>query len=294
LPEYSRSLISSWIKDEHVLLNKNKCKPKDKVQTGDSIELKVHFSPVETRSKPEDIPLNIVYEDEDVLVINKPAGLVVHPGAGNWQHTLVNALLHHLPSLEQLPRAGIVHRLDKDTTGLLIIAKNLIAHTDLVRQMQARDIQRNYVTLVQGHLISGATIDTNFGRHPRNRLKMAVLNQGRQAITQFTIKKQYQEFTLLDVQLMTGRTHQIRVHLSHLNHSVVGDQLYCPRIKFPADADESLLNIFKEFKRQALHASSLSFFHPISENDLTCTAPLPDDFQQLLNALDKHYESKTG
>lgn len=294
LPEYSRSLITGWIKDGSVLLNQKKCKPKEKALSGDLIEVQVAITPIDTRCQPEDIPLNIAYEDDDVLVINKPAGLVVHPGAGNRQHTLVNALLHHTPSLEQLPRAGIVHRLDKDTTGLLIVAKNLIAYTALTRQMQERDIQRHYITLVQGHVISGSTIDTNFGRHPKNRLKMSVLKQGRQAITQFSVKKQYQEFTLLDVRLMTGRTHQIRVHLSHINHPVVGDQLYSSRMKFPANAEESLRNQLQEFKRQALHASSISFFHPVTGKELTLTAPLPDDFQQLLNALDHHYENKTS
>lgn len=293
LPEYSRSQISIWIKAGAILVNQKVCKPKDKTQESDLIQVNVEIELTNSefnRCQPENIPLDVVYEDEDLLVINKPAGLVVHPGAGNREHTLVNALLFHAPTLEHLPRAGIIHRLDKDTTGLLIVAKSLMAHTSLIRQMQARDIKRNYITLVQGHLISGGIIDTGFGRHPRNRLKMTVCEQGRQAITHYSIKKHYQEYTLLDVSLMTGRTHQIRVHLAHINHPVVGDQLYGGRIRFPVHASEEVRDLMQQFKRQALHASSLSFNHPKTNIELTCTAPLPDDFQQLINALDQHYE----
>ncbi|MFI4918874.1 MAG: 23S rRNA pseudouridine(1911/1915/1917) synthase RluD [Legionellales bacterium] len=293
IPEYSRSQISGWIKTGAVLLNQKACKPKDKALDGDQIEINVDVSSIDSTfsfCEAENIPLNVVFEDEDVLVINKPAGLVVHPGAGNREHTLVNALLYHAPLLQHLPRAGIIHRLDKDTSGLLIIAKNLIAHTSLIRQMQAREIQRHYITLVQGHIISGGTMDTAYGRHPRNRLKMAVTGQGRQAITHYSVKKQYNEYTLLDVRLMTGRTHQIRVHLSHINHSVVGDQLYGGRMRFPLHADDSLRALLQQFKRQALHACTLAFHHPKTNEELTFSAPLPDDFQLLLHALDQHYE----
>ncbi|WP_058534884.1 23S rRNA pseudouridine(1911/1915/1917) synthase RluD [Legionella saoudiensis] len=293
LPEYSRSQISNWIKSGSVTMNQKPCKPKDKALDGDLIEINVDFNvsdPSFDSCAPEEIPLNIVFEDEELLVLNKPANMVVHPGAGNREHTLVNALLHHAPSQHLLPRAGIIHRLDKDTTGLLVVAKSLTAHTSLIRQMQAREIQRHYITLVQGHLISGATIETGFGRHPRNRLKMAVLEHGREAITHYSINKQYQDFTLLDVKLMTGRTHQIRVHLAHINHPVVGDQLYGGRMKVPAQASDELRTLIQEFKRQALHACSLSFFHPETDEELTFTAPLPDDFQHLLNTLDAHYE----
>ncbi len=293
LPEYSRSQISTWIKSGAVTVNKKTCKPKDKTLGGDLIEINVDFTPTDTsfdHCQAEDIPLDIVYEDDDVLVINKPAGLVVHPGAGNREHTLVNALLHHAPSLQHLPRAGIVHRLDKDTTGLLIVAKNLIAHTSLIRQMQAREIQRHYITLVHGHVISGGTIDTGFGRHPRNRLKMAVIGQGRQAITHYMLNKQYDDYTLLDVSLMTGRTHQIRVHLAYINHSVVGDQLYSGRMRLPHNATDHLRAVLQQFKRQALHACSITFSHPQTHEELTFEAPLPDDFEFLLNVLDEHYE----
>ncbi|KTD34149.1 uracil hydrolyase [Legionella moravica] len=293
LPEYSRSQISNWIKSSSVTLNNKPCKPKDKTLDGDRIEIHVDLNTIDTdftQCLPESIPLDIIYEDEDVLVLNKPAGLVVHPGAGNKEHTLVNALLHHASDLQHLPRAGIVHRLDKDTTGLLIVAKSLMAHTSLIRQMQARDIKRNYITLVLGHVISGGTIDTGFGRHPRNRLKMAVTGQGRQAITHYAIKKHYNDFTLLDVSLMTGRTHQIRVHLAHINHPVVGDQLYNGRIKFPLNANDQLRMQLQQFKRQALHACSITFRHPKTEEELTFKAPMPDDFKLLLETLDEHYE----
>ena len=293
LPEYSRSQISNWIKTGAILMNHKPCKPKDKTLDGDLIELNVDFNEIDTNfnlCEPEDIPLNIVFEDEEVLVLNKPAGLVVHPGAGNREHTLVNALLHHDPNLRHLPRAGIIHRLDKDTTGLLIVAKSLTAHTSLIRQMQAREIQRHYTTLVQGHVISGGTIDTGFGRHPRNRLKMTVTGQGRQAITHYTVKKQYKDFTLLDVSLMTGRTHQIRVHLAYINHPVIGDQLYSGRMRLPANASDTLRTVLQQFKRQALHACSITFYHPETDKELTFKAPLPDDFKLLLKTVDEHYE----
>lgn len=294
LPEYSRSQISTWIKNGAVTMNKRLCKPKDKISGGDLIDIKVDFTPSIDAdfklSQPEDIPLDVIFEDEEVLVINKPAGLVVHPGAGNREHTLVNALLHHHESLQHLPRAGIVHRLDKETTGLLIIAKTLTAHTSLVRQMQARDIERHYITLVQGYVISGGLIDTGFGRHSRNRLKMTVMEQGRQAITQYAVHKQYKDFTLLDVHLMTGRTHQIRVHMAHINHPVVGDPLYGGRMRLPAKAEDRLRVMLQQFRRQALHARTITFYHPTTEELVTCEAPIPNDFQSLINALDEHDE----
>lgn len=293
LPEYSRSLISNWIKTGAVTLNNEPCKPKDKAKDGDLIKINVDYTRINTDfnlCEPENIPIQIIYEDEEILVVNKPAGLVVHPGAGNREHTLINALLHHAPELQQLPRAGIIHRLDKDTTGLLIVAKNLISHTNLIRQMQEREIKRDYITLVHGHIISGGTIDTGFARHPRNRLKMAVTEHGRQAITHYTVNKQYNDFTLLNVSLMTGRTHQIRVHMNYINHPVVGDQLYGGRIRFPVHADENVLSVLKQFKRQALHAQFISFYHPNKNMELTFEAPVPDDFKLLLNTLDQHYE----
>ncbi|KTD82363.1 23S rRNA pseudouridine(1911/1915/1917) synthase RluD [Legionella waltersii] len=295
MPEYSRSQISSWIKSNSILVNEKPYKPKDKAQEGDRISINVQFEPINPDfnvCKPENIPLNIVYEDDDVLVINKQAGLVVHPGAGNREHTLVNALLHHAPSLQHLARAGIIHRLDKDTTGLLIVAKNLKAHNSLTQQMQAREINRQYITLVYGHIISGSTIETGFGRHPKNRLKMTVCDHGREAITHYSINKQYFDFTLLDVQLMTGRTHQIRVHLNYIKHPVVGDPLYGGRVRFPAQASQMLIIALQQFKRQALHAAKIEFIHPANNKKLIFTAALPDDFSTLLKTMDEDYENK--
>lgn len=293
LPEYSRSQITTWIKSGALLINNQPCKPKDKANAGSNIELKVSFVAEDKdfqQCQPEDLPLDVVYEDDDLLVINKPTGLVVHPGAGNREHTLVNALLYHAPELKQLPRAGIIHRLDKETTGLLIVAKTLIAHTALIRLMQAREIQRHYLALVNGHIVGGDTIETAFGRHPKNRLKMAVVLEGKTAITQYRVQKQYTHFTLLDVSLFTGRTHQIRVHLSHIHHPVVGDPLYGRKF-IPANASPQLRTLLQNFKRQALHAATLTFTHPISGKQLTCTATIPDDFQELINALDNDYEN---
>ena len=290
LPEYSRSQISSWIKSGAIKRNQRSCKPKDKAAGSDLIEVDVDYTQTNDAdfnlSQPEDIPLDIIYEDDEVLVINKPAGLVVHPGAGNRQHTLVNALLHHCPDLHHLPRAGIVHRLDKDTTGLLIIAKSLIAHTSLIRQMQARDIERHYITLVHGYVISGGIIDTGFGRDSRNRLKMAVLENGRQAITEYSVQKRYKDFSLLDVHLMTGRTHQIRVHMSHINHSVVGDPLYVGRVRIPGQIPQELRTFLEQLRRQALHARTISFHHPKTEELLRFEAPIPSDFLFLINILE--------
>lgn len=286
-PDYSRSQLSSWIKNGAITLNNRQYKPKDKLVGGEHIRLNVAFVENKDTCLPENIPLSIVYEDEHLLIVNKPSGLVVHPGAGNPHHTLVNALLHHDPNLHHLPRAGIVHRLDKETTGLLIVAKTLSTYTSLIRQMQAREIQRHYITLVYGHVISGGTIDTFYGRHPHNRLKMAVCEHGKEAITHYTVREHFTGFTLLDVKLMTGRTHQIRVHMAHMNHPVVGDPLYNSRNRIPAGLSSELRQAIQQFKRQALHAGFLSLIHPVTQTVLTLTAPLPDDFQSLLTLLEE-------
>jgi 23S rRNA pseudouridine1911/1915/1917 synthase len=285
-PDFSRSQLSLWLKEGAITVDEKAYKPKEKVHGGERIKLHVDLKEQEIEAQAEPIPLNIVFEDECLLVVNKPAGLVVHPGAGNPCHTLVNGLLHHSSDLHHLPRAGIVHRLDKDTTGLLLVAKTLTAHTNLVRQMQAREVQRHYQALTYGHIIAGGHLDTFYGRHPRNRLKMAVCKQGKQAITHFSIQKQYHYFTLLDVTLMTGRTHQIRVHMDHINHPVVGDPLYGGQSRLPAGVTDSVRVAVKQFKRQALHACKLSFMHPESQESLTFTAELPDDFSELLKTLD--------
>lgn len=282
-PDFSRSQLSHWLKAGDITLNQQIYKPKDKVFGGELVTLDVDLEPENTKFQAEAIPLAIVYEDEHILLINKPQGLVVHPGAQNAEHTLVNALLHHDASLSTLPRAGIIHRLDKDTTGLLLVAKTFSAYTTLNQDMQARKIQRRYLALVYGHVIAGGVIDTAYGRHPRNRLKMAVLTEGKQAITHYAVKQQHQFVTLLDVKLMTGRTHQIRVHMAHINHPIVGDPLYSGRARLPANLNDVLREAFLQFKRQALHACTLSLIHPFSKEPLTITAPLPDDFENLLN-----------
>lgn len=292
LPEYSRSQLTQWLKDGLIMLNQSHVKPKDKVLGGETIYIQVDLASINKtpdHDGPEDIPLSIAYEDDYLLIVNKPAGLVVHPGAGNPCHTLVNALLHHHPQLAQLPRAGIIHRLDKDTSGLLLVGKTLAAYTQLGRMMQARDIHRHYLALVYGHVIAGSRIQTGYGRHPRNRLKKAVCIDGRIAITDYRIKKSYHDFSLLDVSLLTGRTHQIRVHMAHIKHPVLGDPLYGhPRLRVPTGASEALHQALGQLKQQALHACKLSFIHPITEKELTIEAPLPDDFASLLTLLDTH------
>lgn len=292
LPEYSRSQLTLWLKQGFITLNQTIKKPKDKINGGEVIKIQVDLTSLNQsneQDQPEDIPLEIVFEDDDLLIVNKPSGLVVHPGAGNTRHTLVNALLHHCPALAQLPRAGIIHRLDKDTSGLLLVGKTLSSYTLLGRMMQARQIHRQYLALVYGHIIAGGRIETGFGRHPRNRLKKAVVQDGRIAITDYRVNKSYHDFTLLDVTLMTGRTHQIRVHMAHIKHPVLGDPLYGhPRLRIPAAADESLQQALHALKRQALHACQLSFIHPITQKELTIKAPLPDDFSMLLTLLDQH------
>lgn len=291
-PDYSRAQLTHWLKEGQILLEKRHVKPKDKVVSGETISVNVDLTSINQRPEhdsPEDIPLDIAFEDEHLLIINKPAGLVVHPGAGNPCHTLVNALLHYYPDLAHLPRTGIIHRLDKDTTGLLLVAKTLVAYTQLIRMMQAREIHRHYLALVYGHVIAGNRIETGYGRHPRNRLKKAVCEDGREAITDYRINKSYHDFSLLEVTLLTGRTHQIRVHMAHIKHPVLGDQLYGhPRLRVPSGASEALQQALHDLKRQALHAWKLSFIHPMTEQKIAVEAALPEDFNSLLTLLDEH------
>lgn len=292
-PDYSRAQLTHALKDGKITINGNQYKPRDTVHGGETIALlhSLSFANKQVKvSDPENIPLDIIYEDEDCLLVNKPAGLIVHPGAGNPTHTLVNALLYHDPSLQELPRAGIIHRLDKETTGILIVAKTAAAHTSLVRQMQEREIERHYLALVHGHLIAGTTIETGFGRDPRNRVKMAVCAHGKDAITIFTIRKQYQWATLLDVKLMTGRTHQIRVHMAHIRHPIIGDPLYGDKGRQPKGLSDTLRDQLSQFKRQALHARTLSFYHPKTNERLTFSASIPKDFQHFLNLMDTNDE----
>ncbi len=287
-PDYSRAQLSAWFKTGRVRVEPAFAKLKDAVRGGEQVYFQVldYLSePNPSYPLPEAIELNIVFEDEHCLVINKPAGLIAHPGAGNPNHTLVNALLHHDPHLGNLPRAGLVHRLDKDTTGLLLVAKTETAYTHLVRQMQARAIEREYIALVLGQVLAGGKIETGYGRSPQQRLKMAVLPNGKPAITLFSVKQQFHGCSLLTVKLMTGRTHQIRVHMAYIKHPIIGDPLYAGRTRTPAGLSVELRTLFAQFKRQALHAYSLRFAHPQTQAPLTLTAPIPDDLQQLLDAL---------
>lgn len=283
-PDYSRNRLQQWIKNGQLTVNGTIGKSKELVHGGEKIA--IHAEPIAQENwAAQDIPLTVIYEDDDILVINKPAGLVVHPAAGNFDNTLVNALLHHAPVLANLPRAGIIHRLDKDTTGLLVIAKTLPAHTHLVNALQAHEITREYECVVNGLMVSGGTIDAPIGRSSTDRLKQAVTPQGRFAVTHYRLIERFRRHTHLKITLETGRTHQIRVHMSHLKHPLVGDAVYGNRVILPPKATTELTTQLRQFDRQALHARRLILAHPISKAMLTVEAPLPEDMQQLLQAL---------
>ena len=283
-PQYSRSQLQRWIKAGQILVNNKTMKPKERLTGGEEIIIQATLD-VQTTSEPEAMALDIVYEDEDILVLNKPANLVVHPAAGNWSGTLVNGLLHHEPSLEYLPRAGVVHRLDKDTTGLMVVAKTLEAHQSLVGQLQERDVSREYLALVQRPIIAGGTIEGNIGRHHVDRKRMAVTDSGKEAITHYRVEERFRHHTLLRVALETGRTHQIRVHLSEHKMPIVGDQVYGGRPRVPAGISEELLSALQGFPRQALHATRLGLVHPGSGEAMEWEVPLPEDMAALLELL---------
>lgn len=284
-PDYSRSRLQSWIKSGELTVDGQIVKAKDKLLGGERIELCAAPAAV-GEWQPEPMELAIVYEDPSLLVLNKPAGLVVHPAAGNRDGTLLNGLLNHLPQLETVPRAGIVHRLDKETTGLMVVAKTLEAHASLVRQLQARAVRREYQAVVRGLMTGGGTVNANIGRHAQVRTKMAVLpNSGKEAITHYRVLERFVEHTHIRVNLETGRTHQIRVHMTSIGYPLVGDAVYGGRLKLPKGASETLLDILRSFKRQALHAAALELLHPVSGKRRNWQAPLPEDMQQLLTAL---------
>ena len=285
-PEYSRSRLQSWIKGGQLTANHSSCRPRDKVHKGDVLTLQAELQP-EGRFEAEAIALDIVYEDDDIIVINKPAGLVVHPGAGNPSGTLLNALLSHCPSIDSVPRAGIVHRLDRDTTGLMVVAKTLRAHADLVAQLQARDVHREYDAVVMGSMTGGGKVEEPMGRHPQQRTKMAVVQfGGKEAITHYRLQKRYRDHCHVRCFLETGRTHQIRVHMAHIRHPLVGDATYAGRPRLPKGASDALVNMLRSFPRQALHACKLELEHPISGDTMSWEVPLPDDMQALLAVLD--------
>jgi 23S rRNA pseudouridine1911/1915/1917 synthase len=283
LPEYSRSRLQDWIAQGLVSLQGGVATAKQKVWGGEAITVRPQMHPSEQPWQPEDIPLDIVYQDDSILVINKPVGLVVHPASGNWQGTLLNALLHHAPQLAQVPRAGIVHRLDKDTSGLLVVAATLTAQTALVRQLQARTVQREYLALAWGKVERDGKVDAPIGRHPSQRTKMAVIDNGKPAVTHYHVEQHFPGCTLLRCRLETGRTHQIRVHLAYLGHPLVGDSTY---LKGPQKCPPQMRSILAAFPRQALHAQRLGLQHPVSGEWMEWQAPLPQDMQQLLQQVE--------
>ncbi|NIJ68118.1 23S rRNA pseudouridine(1911/1915/1917) synthase RluD [Xanthomonas sp. 60] len=283
-PEYSRSRLSEWIKSGDVLLNGEPVRGRDPVRGGEVATLTAVLE-TQTRSEPEDIPLDVLYEDEHLLVINKPVGLVVHPGAGNSSGTLVNALLYRDPSVATLPRAGIVHRLDKDTSGVMVVARTLQAQTALVEQLSARDVHRQYLAVVSGALVAGGTADAPIDRHPRDRLRMGVREDGKEAITHYRLRERFRAHTALECRLETGRTHQIRVHMAHLRHPIIGDALYGGSLKLPKGASEELVAALRGFKRQALHAETLEFVHPMTGEAVRTSADAPADMQHLIKVL---------
>lgn len=284
MPDYSRSKIREWIQQGFISLNRQSCKPKQRVYGGDLIDLDIPYV-AKLADRPENIEFEILHQDQNLLVINKPANLVVHPAAGHDSGTLVNGLLHIDPELEQLPRAGIVHRLDKDTTGVMVVARNLKAHASLVDQLQRHEVKREYIAITRGVVTGGRTIETGISRHPQNRKKMSVQKHGKTAITHFQVARKFPHHSLIDVQLETGRTHQIRVHMAHINYPLLGDPVYGGRPGLPPGISSALADLLRGFKRQALHARRLSFKRPGSHEICSFEAPIPQDFQTLLDAL---------
>jgi 23S rRNA pseudouridine1911/1915/1917 synthase len=285
MPDHSRTRIKGWIEAGQVLVGRLPCKPRDVVEAGSRINVRRPLDLPRSAVLPEDIPLTLLHEDEDVIVVDKPVGLVVHPGAGNHSHTLQNALLGMDPALASLPRAGIIHRLDKDTSGLLVVARTPEAHTSLTRQLMARTVSREYLAVCTGVMTGGGTVDQPIGRHRTDRLRMTVRPDGRPAVTHYRVLERFRAHTYLNVKLETGRTHQIRLHLSHLRYPIAGDQVYGGRFAQPKGATQRLLATLRAFKRQALHAAVLEFDHPRTGKRVSVQSPIPPDYAELLAAL---------
>jgi 23S rRNA pseudouridine1911/1915/1917 synthase len=284
MPDYSRSRLQQWIKTGAVLVNGKVLKSKEKLRVNDLIEVHAELEE-QGEWLAQEIPLDIVYEDDSIIVLNKPAGMVVHPGAGNPDGTLINALLHHFPEIVTVPRAGIVHRLDKDTTGLMVVTKTLSAHAHIVAQLQSREMGREYEAVASGVFTGGGTVNEPIARHHTNRKKMAVTPFGKTAITHYRVLKRYAAHTHLRVKLETGRTHQIRVHMAHLHHPLVGDSTYGGRLKMPPNASTELKELLRSFGRQALHAKKLTLIHPELEEEMSWEVDLPEDMQHLLQVI---------
>ena len=283
-PEYSRSRLKAWLLDGALIVDGGSPRPREAVVGGETVTLRIEAE-VAVAAEPEPIPLGVVFEDDTLLVINKPAGLVVHPGAGNASGTMMNALLHHAPQLETVPRAGIIHRLDKETSGLLIVAKTLPAHTALVRMLADREIARFYLAVCNGMLTGGGTINEPIGRHAVDRKRMCVRDDGRSAITHYTVIERFPAHTYIKVKLETGRTHQIRVHFAYRRHALTGDQVYGGRLALPKGASARLVDTLRGFRRQALHAAKIEFEHPVTQQPISFEAPPPEDMLDLLDAL---------
>ncbi len=282
--DYSRACLQHWLKQGWVTVEGHPRRGRDKVAGGEQVVVDAPLE-AEVSWRPEVFPLSVVYEDEALLVIDKPPGLVVHPGAGNRHGTLLNALLHHAPELAQLPRAGIVHRLDKGTSGLLVVARTLAAHHALTAQLRRREFRREYRALVCGVLTGGGTVKAPIGRHPVQRTRMAVREGGRPAVTHYRVEERFRAHTWLRVLLETGRTHQIRVHMAHLRHPVVGDLVYGGRLRLPPQCSPALAEVLRGLRRQALHAARLSLTHPERGTPMHWESPLPEDLADLLAAL---------
>ncbi|MFG8567421.1 23S rRNA pseudouridine(1911/1915/1917) synthase RluD [Pseudomonas paraeruginosa] len=292
-PEHSRSRLAGWIKDGRLTVDGAAARPRDIVHSGAQLVLEAEQE-AQGEWVAQDIELDIVHEDEHILVIDKPAGLVVHPAAGHQDGTLLNALLYHVPGIANVPRAGIVHRLDKDTTGLMVVAKTLEAHTKLVAQLQARSVSRIYEAIVIGVITSGGTIDAPIGRHGVQRQKMAVVDAGKVAVSHYRVLERFRVHTHTRVKLETGRTHQIRVHMSHIGYPLVGDPVYGGRFKIPPVASQTLVQTLREFPRQALHARFLELDHPATGVRMKWESPLPEDFLWLLSLLRQDREAFVG
>ena len=287
--QYSRARLQQWIKAGRATVEGQQRKAKEKVYSGEKITLSVEAD-VEVSWQAEAISLDIIFEDEEILIINKPVGMVVHPAPGHHSGTLCNALLYHVPQAENLPRAGVVHRLDKDTSGIMVVAKTLSAHHFLVDSLQQRDISREYIALVNGEMTAGGTVDAPIGRHKVDRKRMAVLNEydsgAKHAVTHYRIRQRFKGYTLLDIKLETGRTHQIRVHMAYIHYPIVGDPVYAGRNKIPKDCSVEIREAVQGFKRQALHAYQLTLQHPATKQQMSWQAPLADDIEQLLSQLE--------
>ena len=289
-PDYSRSRLQRWIRDGRILLDGEPAKPRTRLVGDELLELTIRAESSRDEFKAQAIALDIVYEDESIIVLDKAAGLVVHPAVGHADGTLVNALLHHDANLARVPRAGIVHRLDKETTGLMVVARDLRAHKHLVAELQQRNITREYQAIVQGVVTAGGIVDAPIGRHSRDRVRMCVREDGKAAKTHYRVIKRFRDHTLVRLQLESGRTHQIRVHMQYIRHAIVGDPVYGGRLRIPPQASPLLIEQLRQFKRQALHAFRLTLLHPETGEVLSWCSALPDDMKQLLAALQMDLE----